>query len=76
MFKSNRDYKLYIEDIAFECKNIRKFVENITYEEFTQNLEKSVSISDESGLGHGSFFIRKCFVQCEKPKEKAKRGRH
>ncbi len=27
MFKSNRDYKLYIEDIANECKNIKKFVE-------------------------------------------------
>lgn len=26
MFKSDRDYKLYIEDIATECKNIRKFV--------------------------------------------------
>jgi len=31
MFKSNRDYKLYIEDIYYECKNIKKFVENITY---------------------------------------------
>jgi len=39
MFKSNRDYKLYIEDIANECKNIKKFVENITYDEF----EKAVN---------------------------------
>ena len=28
MFKSNRDYKLYIEDIANECKNIKKGIFN------------------------------------------------
>ncbi|MGB5868318.1 MAG: DUF86 domain-containing protein [Arcobacteraceae bacterium] len=45
MFKSNRDYNLYIEDIAYECKNIKKFVENITYEEFTENLEKVYAVA-------------------------------
>lgn len=45
MFKSNRDYKLYIEDIAYECKNIKKFVQDITYEEFTQNLEKVYAVA-------------------------------
>ncbi len=45
MFKSNRDYKLYINDIAVECKNIRKFTENITYEEFTENVEKVYAVA-------------------------------
>ena len=45
MFKSNRDYKLYIEDISFECRNIKKFVKNITYEEFTENLEKVYAVA-------------------------------
>ena len=45
MFKSNRDYKLYIQDIAFECKNIRKFVKDLTYEEFTQNIEKVYAVA-------------------------------
>ena len=45
MFKSNRDYKLYIIDIATECKNIRNFVENISYEEFTENLEKVYAVA-------------------------------
>lgn len=45
MFKSDRDYKLYIEDIATECKNIRKFVQNITYKEFTENLEKVYAVA-------------------------------
>ncbi len=40
MFKGKRNYKLYIEDIVTECRNIKKFVENISYEEFTDNLEK------------------------------------
>jgi len=40
MFKSNRDYKLYIEDITNECKNIKLFVKDTTYDEFTENLEK------------------------------------
>lgn len=25
MFKSNRDFKLYLEDISSECKNIKAF---------------------------------------------------
>lgn len=45
MFKSSRDYRLYIEDIANECKNIRKFTKNITYEEFTENLEKVYAVA-------------------------------
>lgn len=45
MFKSNRDYKLYVEDIVNECKNIKKFVENITYNEFTENLEKVYAVA-------------------------------
>ncbi len=45
MFSTNRDYKLYIEDISFECKNIKKFIENITYEEFTENLEKVYAVA-------------------------------
>ena len=45
MFKSNRDYKLYIEDIAKECKNIKKFIQNIAYNEFTENLEKVYAVA-------------------------------
>jgi len=45
MFKSNRDYKLYLEDISYECKNIKKFVENTTYEQFTENLEKVYAVA-------------------------------
>ena len=45
MFKSDRDYKLYVQDIAFECNNIKKFVQNITYDEFTQNLEKVYAVA-------------------------------
>jgi uncharacterized protein with HEPN domain len=45
MFKSNRDYKLYIEDIASECKNIKLFVKDITYDEFTENLEKVYAVA-------------------------------
>lgn len=40
MFKSNRDFKLYILDISNECKNIRTFTKNVSYEDFTENLEK------------------------------------
>ena len=40
MFKSNRNWKLYVEDIATECKNIRQFTKGINYEEFTDNVEK------------------------------------
>jgi uncharacterized protein with HEPN domain len=45
MFKSNRDYKLYIEDIVNECKNIRLFVKDTTYDEFTENLEKVYAVA-------------------------------
>jgi len=43
MFKSNRDYKLYIQDIAYECKNIKKFVQNITYDKFEKAINDMVN---------------------------------
>lgn len=45
MFKSNRDFKLYIQDIFNECKNIRTFTKNVSYEEFTENLEKVYAVA-------------------------------
>lgn len=30
MFKSNRDFKLYLEDISSECKNIKLFTKDVT----------------------------------------------
>jgi len=36
------DYKLYIEDITVECQNIRKFINGIDYDEFTENLDNEV----------------------------------
>ncbi len=45
MFKSSRGYKLYLTDIAYECTNIKKFVENIMYDEFTQNIEKVYAVA-------------------------------
>ena len=45
MFKSNRDYKLYIDDIVVECKNIKKFINGIDYDEFTKNLEKVYAVA-------------------------------
>jgi uncharacterized protein with HEPN domain len=45
MFKSNQDYKLYMEDIANECKNIKLFVKDTTYDEFTENLEKVYAVA-------------------------------
>ena len=42
MFSTNRDWKLYLQDIHKECINIEKFVDGITYEQFTDNLEKSL----------------------------------
>lgn len=45
MFKSNRDFKLYIEDISNECKNIRTFTKNVSYSEFTENLEKVYAVA-------------------------------
>jgi len=44
MFKSNRDFKLYLEDISNECKNIKLFTKDVTYEEFTDNLEKVYAV--------------------------------
>ncbi len=45
MFKSTRDYKLYLEDILVECVNIRQFVAGVTYDEFTDNLEKVYAVA-------------------------------
>lgn len=45
MFKSNRDYTLYLKDILEECKLIRVFVKDVTYEEFTENLEKVYAVA-------------------------------
>ena len=44
MFKSNRNFKLYLEDISNECKNIKIFTKDVTYEEFTDNLEKVYAV--------------------------------
>ena len=45
MFKSNRDFKLYIQDIFNECKNIKTFTKNVSYEEFTENLGKVYAVA-------------------------------
>ncbi len=45
MFKSNRNYKLYIDDIVHECRNIKKFVDGIDYEDFAKNLEKVYAVA-------------------------------
>ena len=45
MFKSNRDFILYLKDINQECQNIRNFTKNVTYEEFTENLEKVYAVA-------------------------------
>jgi len=44
MFKSNWDFKLYLEDISNECKNIKTFTKDVTYEEFTDNIEKVYAV--------------------------------
>ena len=44
MFKSERSYKLYLQDISQECKNIKMFVKDTNYEEFTENLEKVYAV--------------------------------
>ena len=44
MFKSNRDFKLYIEDISSECINIKTFVTGVSYEAFSDNLEKVYAV--------------------------------
>jgi len=43
--KSNRDYGLYLDDIAAECVNIRNFVAGVDYEAFTANLEKVYAVA-------------------------------
>jgi len=45
VFKSNRESKLYLEDILQECYHIRTFVNNVTYEEFTDNIEKVYAVA-------------------------------
>jgi len=45
MYKSSRDHKLYLEDIVDECKNIRSFIADVEYEEFTENLEKVYAVA-------------------------------
>jgi uncharacterized protein with HEPN domain len=45
MFSSNRDRKLYLQDILQECKNVKLFTKDITYEEFTDNLEKVYAVA-------------------------------
>jgi uncharacterized protein with HEPN domain len=35
---------LYLEDISNECKNIKIFTKDVTYEEFTDNLEKVYAV--------------------------------
>jgi uncharacterized protein with HEPN domain len=45
MFKSGRDYKLYLEDILQECKYIKSFVKDISYQEFTENIEKVYAVA-------------------------------
>lgn len=45
MFSTTRDWKLYVKDILQECENIEKFTANITYEEFTENLEKIYAVA-------------------------------
>ena len=45
MFSTNRDWKLYLQDIHKECINIEKFVDGINYEQFTDNLEKVYAVA-------------------------------
>jgi len=45
MFKSNRDYKLYLLDILGECQNIKNFVDGVEYEAFTENVEKVYAVA-------------------------------
>jgi uncharacterized protein with HEPN domain len=40
----SRDYTLYLEDISSECKNIKFFTKDVSYEEFTDNLEKVYAV--------------------------------
>lgn len=45
MYKSKRDYRLYVEDIVYECSNIKAFTKDIDYNEFSQNIEKVYAVA-------------------------------
>ncbi len=45
MFKSQRGLTLYIKDIFKECERIEAFVYGITYEQFTDNIEKVYAVT-------------------------------
>jgi uncharacterized protein with HEPN domain len=45
MFKSDRNYVLYLKDIFNECQNIKSFVDGVSYEQFTDNLEKVYAVA-------------------------------
>jgi len=45
MFKSHRDVTLYLEDIVQECRHIKTFVADITYTEFSDNIEKVYAVA-------------------------------
>ena len=45
MFKSQRDWTLYVKDIFRECERIETFVYGITYEQFTDNIEKVYAVA-------------------------------
>ncbi len=45
MFSTNRSWKLYLDDIVQECKNIDIFIRDITYEEFHASLEKTYAVA-------------------------------
>ncbi len=36
---------MYAKDILQECENIKKFTSGVTYEEFTENLEKVYAVA-------------------------------
>lgn len=36
---------MYAKDILQECENIKKFTNGVTYEEFTENLEKVYAVA-------------------------------
>ena len=54
MFESKRDYRLYLEDIAMECKRIRKFTNGLDYNAFTENIEKVYAVAKAlENIGEG-----------------------
>ncbi len=64
MFKSNRDYKLYIDDIVIECKNIKNFVDGVSYDEFTENLEKVYAVAKAFENEEVSIIFSLTFFSC------------